>query len=289
MYASATSADQSPSRKPLTLPRLFDMCAAGERIAMLTCYDASLAALCDRAGVDILLVGDSLGMVIQGESSTLPVALDEVRYHVRCVARGLANAKGSAWLIGDLPYGSYHASPTAAFESAAVLMRAGAQMVKLEGAGHDNRWMTDTVAFLTDRGIPVCGHLGLTPQSVHQLGGYRVQAKSDEAADRLLADARAIEGAGAAMLVLEMVPADLAARVTDALTIPTIGIGAGDRCDGQVLVLHDMLGLYPGRRPRFVKDFTAAGDGSTRGVESAVRAYVAAVKDGSFPAAEHRF
>jgi 3-methyl-2-oxobutanoate hydroxymethyltransferase len=273
----------------MTLPRLLSMPAAGERIAMLTCYDASFAALCDRAGVDVLLVGDSLGMVLQGESSTLPVTLDAMRYHVQCVARGLANASGSAWIIGDLPFGSYHASPAAAFDSAAVLMRAGAQMIKLEGAGRDNRWVAETIAFLTARGVPVCGHLGLTPQSVHQLGGYRVQGKDGDDAERLLADARAIEAAGATMLVLEMVPTSLAARVTDALTIPTIGIGAGDRCDGQVLVLHDMLGIYPGRRPRFVRNFAVADDGSARDAEAAVRAYVAAVKDGTFPAEAQRF
>ncbi len=282
----AASNDQA---RPMTLPRLAAMCEAGERIAMLTCYDASFAALCDRAGVDVILVGDSLGMVIQGESSTLPVTLEQMRYHVACVARGLVNAGGKAWLIGDLPFGSYHASPSIAHQSAATLMQAGAQMVKIEGAGRDNGWLIETIAFITARGIPVCGHLGLTPQSVHQLGGYRLQAKTDDAADRLLADARAIEGAGAAMLVLEMVPASLAARVTDALRIPTIGIGAGAQCDGQVLVLHDMLGVYPGKRPRFVKNFALADDGSARDAEGAVRAYVAAVKDGSFPAAEHRY
>jgi len=275
--------------KPMTLPRLLSMATAGERIAMLTCYDASFAALCDRAGVDVLLVGDSLGMVLQGESSTLPVTLDAMRYHVQCVARGLANAAGAAWIIGDLPFGSYHASFAQAFDSAAVLMRAGAQMIKLEGAGRDNAWVAETIAFLTARGVPVCGHLGLTPQSVHQLGGYRVQGKAGDDAERLLADARAIEAAGATMLVLEMVPTALAARVTDALAIPTIGIGAGDRCDGQVLVLHDMLGIYPGRRPRFVRNFAVAEDGSRLDAEEAVRAYVAAVKAGTFPAEAHRY
>ncbi len=276
-------------RKPVTLPRLQAMRANGERIAMLTCYDASFAALCDRAGVDVLLVGDSLGMVIGGESSTVPVTLDTMAYHVRCVARGLANADGRAWLIGDLPFGSYHASPAAAFDASATLMRAGAQMVKLEGAGGDNGWVVDTIAFLVARGVPVCGHLGLTPQSVHQLGGYRVQARDASSADRLVADAQAVEAAGAAMLVLEMVPAALAARVTAALSIPTIGIGAGAQCDGQVLVLHDLLGVYPGRRPRFVRNFAIDDDGTTRDAESAVRTYVAAVKDGSFPDAGHRY
>jgi 3-methyl-2-oxobutanoate hydroxymethyltransferase len=288
MYAN-TAEGGAPERKAVTLPRLLDMCAKGEPIAMLTCYDASFAALCDRAGVDTLLVGDSLGMVVQGHSSTLPVTLEQMRYHVECVARGLANAKGKAWLIGDLPWGSYHASPAAAFEASAKLMSAGAQMIKLEGAGGDNTWVVETIAFLTSRGVPVCGHLGLTPQSVHQLGGYRVQGRGDAAAERLIADSRAIEQAGATMLVLEMVPADVAARISDALTIPTIGIGAGERCDGQVLVLHDMLGVYPGRRPRFVRNFAVADDGSLRDSEAAVRAYVAAVKARTFPAAEHRF
>ncbi len=203
--------------------------------------------------------------------------------------RGLTNVKGTAWLIGDLPFGSYHASPAAAYQSAATLMQAGAQMIKIEGASGDNDWLIETIAFITARGIPVCGHLGLTPQSVHSLGGYRLQARGDDDAARLLADARAIENAGAAMLVLEMVPAPLAARVTEALRIPTIGIGAGAQCDGQVLVLHDMLGIYPGRKARFVKNFALADDGSARDVEGAVRAYVEAVKDGSFPAAEHRY
>jgi 3-methyl-2-oxobutanoate hydroxymethyltransferase len=289
VYGSASASSDTPPRKPMTLPRLLAMRAAGERIAMLTCYDASLAALCDRAGVDVLLVGDSLGMVIQGEASTLPVTLEQMRYHVECVARGLANAGGKAWLIGDLPFGSYHASPAVAFDSAATLMRAGAQMIKLEAAGRDNGWLVETIAFITARGIPVCGHLGLTPQSVHQLGGYRLQAKADDAAARLLADAKAIETAGATMLVLEMVPTGLAAQVTAALQIPSIGIGAGAQCDGQVLVMHDMLNLYPGRRPRFVKNFAVDNHGAQRDVESAVRAYVAAVKDGSFPAEEHRY
>ncbi len=289
MTDPSTTTNDRAARKAMSLPRFAEMCAAGERIAMLTCYDASFAALCDRAGVDVILVGDSLGMVIQGESSTLPVTLEHMCYHVACVARGLANANGTAWLIGDLPFGSYHASPAAAYQSAATLMQAGAQMIKIEGAGGDNDWLIETIAFITARGIPVCGHLGLTPQSVHQLGGYRLQARGDDAAARLLADARAIENAGAAMLVLEMVPAPLAARVTEALRIPTIGIGAGAQCDGQVLVLHDMLGIYPGRKPRFVKNFALAHDGSARDAQAAVRAYVEAVKDGSFPAVEHRY
>lgn len=286
MYAAPNTAE---ARKPLTVPALVAMAAAGERIAMLTAYDASLAAACDRAGVDAILVGDSLGMVVQGETSTLPVTLEHMRYHVACVARGLATAGGRALLVGDLPFASYHASPSDAYRSAAVLMQAGAQMVKIEGAGHDNAWYVETVGFLVARGVPVCGHLGLTPQSVHQLGGYRVQGRGDEAGERLLRDALAVEAAGAAMLVLEVVPAALTARVADALRIPVIGIGAGAACDGQVLVLHDMLGLYPGRRPRFVKDFTRSDDGTTRSIDDALKAYVVAVKDGSFPAVVHSF
>ncbi len=283
------AAAPATARKRVNGPALQAMTDAGERIAMLTCYDASFAALCDRAGVDVLLVGDSLGMVVQGESSTVPVTLEQMRYHVACVARGLANADGKAWLIGDLPFASYHASPQRAHASAATLMQAGAQMVKLEGAGHDNAWLVETVAFLVARGIPVCAHLGLTPQSVHQLGGYRVQGRDDAAAGRLLSDAVAMEAAGATMLVLEMVPGALAARVTAALRIPTIGIGAGADCSGQVLVLHDMLGVYPGRAARFVRDFTVADDGTRLDIAAAVHAYVAAVKDRRFPAPEHGY
>ncbi|MEO8936827.1 MAG: 3-methyl-2-oxobutanoate hydroxymethyltransferase [Burkholderiaceae bacterium] len=285
MYAGASQPERR-KRDALSLQAMRD---SGEKIAMLTCYDASFAALCDQAGVDVLLVGDSLGMVVQGESSTLPVTLDQMRYHVACVARGLANASGKAWLIGDLPFASYHASPAIAHASAAVLMQAGAQMVKLEGAGHDNAWLVETIAFLIARGIPVCAHLGLTPQSVHQLGGYRVQGKDDAAAARLLSDAKAMEAAGATMLVLELVPSALADTVTAALRIPTIGIGAGPGCSGQVLVLHDMLGVYPGRKARFVKNFVTGDDGVPRDLASAIGAYVTAVRDGSFPAAEHGY
>ena len=197
---------ETTARKPVTLPRLREMRAAGEPIAMLTCYDASFARLLDAAGVDCVLVGDSLGMVVQGLDSTLPVTLDEVAYHTRCVARGLQ----AGWLIADMPFGSYQQGPEQAFASAVQLMQAGAKMVKLEGGG----WLAPTVAFLVERGIPVCAHLGLTPQSVHALGGYRIQGRSEGDADRLIADARALDDAGAAMLVLELIPAALAARVT---------------------------------------------------------------------------
>jgi 3-methyl-2-oxobutanoate hydroxymethyltransferase len=259
-----------------TLSTLKAMRERGEKIAVLTCYDASFARVLDAAGVDVLLVGDSLGMVIQGHASTLPVKLTEMAYHTRCVAAGTERA----FIVADLPFGSYQPSHEHAFTASARLMAAGAHMVKLEGGAV----MVDTVAFLTQRGIPVCAHLGLLPQSVNQLGGYKVQGREDAAAEQLIADARALEAAGAGLIVLEMVPAALAQAVTAALTIPTIGIGAGVNCSGQVLVLYDLLGLYP-RAPKFSKNFLAGADG----IEAAARAYVAAVKDGSFPAAEHAF
>jgi 3-methyl-2-oxobutanoate hydroxymethyltransferase len=260
-----------PARKPLTLHRLREMHAAGEKIAMLTCYDATFAHVLDAAGVDCLLVGDSLGMVLQGQASTVPVTLQEMAYHTRCVARG----NRSAWIVGDLPFGSYQQSPEQALASAAVLMQAGAQMVKLEGGG----WTAATVRFLVERGIPVCAHLGLTPQSVHALGGDRVQGKGEDAAATLVRHARELADAGAAMLVLELIPAALAREVSAALPIPVIGIGAGVDCAGQVLVLHDMLNLTPGRLPRFVRNFM----GDATGIDDAVRRYVAAVKDQTFP------
>lgn len=260
----------------ITLSTLKTLRDRGEKIAVLTCYDASFARLLDAAGVEVLLVGDSLGMVIQGHASTLPVKLAEMAYHTRCVAAGVERA----FIVADLPFGSYQSSPERAFTAAARLMAAGAQMVKLEGGAV----MVDTVAFLTRRGIPVCAHLGLLPQSVNQLGGYRVQGREDAAAGQLIADARALEAAGAGLVVLEMVPAALAKTVTAALAIPSIGIGAGADCSGQVLVLYDLLGLYP-RAPKFSKNFLA----DSGSVEAAIRAYVAAVKDGRFPAAEHGF
>jgi 3-methyl-2-oxobutanoate hydroxymethyltransferase len=260
-----------PDRKPVTLHRLREMHAAGEKIAMLTCYDATFARVLDQAGVDCLLVGDSLGMVLQGEASTLPVTLEQMAYHTRCVARG----NRSAWVIADLPFGSYQESPQQALRSAAALMQAGAHMVKLEGGG----WTAEAVRLLVERGIPVCAHLGLTPQSVHALGGWRVQGRGDEAAATLLRHARELRAAGAALLVLELVPAALAAQVQAALDIPVIGIGAGPACGGQVLVLHDALGLAPGRPPRFVRDFM---EGSA-GIPDAARRYVQDVKAGRFP------
>lgn len=260
------------SRKPVTLFRLKDMQAAGEKIAVLTAYDASFARLADESGVDCILVGDSLSMVVQGRSSTVPVTLEDMAYHVRCAAAGTR----SAWLIGDLPFGSYQEGPDQAMRSSHTLMQAGAQMVKLEGGG----WTADTVHFLTQRGVPVCAHLGLTPQSVFALGGYRIQGRDDASAATLLRHARELSEAGAAMLVLELIPSALSRRVADvAPQLITIGIGAGGACSGQVLVLQDMLGITRGRLPRFVRDFMAEG-GS---IGDGLRRYVAAVKDGSFP------
>ena len=260
-----------------TLTKLQAMPGKGEKIAVLTCYDASFAALLETQGVDALLVGDSLGMVLQGRETTLPVTLDEMLYHTACVARGAKRA----FIISDMPFGTSQVSPRETFAHAVRLMAAGAQMVKLEGGAA----MVDTVRFLTERGIPVCGHLGLTPQSVHQLGGYRVQGKEAAAAQQLLQDALALQQAGASMFVLEAVPAALAAEITAQLDVPTIGIGAGAACSGQVLVLYDILDIYPGKKARFVKNFLA-GAGS---IAAAVASYVAAVKDGSFPAKEHSF
>ncbi|MFN3376045.1 MAG: 3-methyl-2-oxobutanoate hydroxymethyltransferase [Burkholderiaceae bacterium] len=275
-YGTLPPASPLPVRKPVSLPRLQQMRAAGEKIAMLTAYDATLAAVADAAGVDCLLVGDSVGMVCQGLPSTVGVQLDTMVYHTASVARGLQRVQGTAWLVADLPYGSYAESREQALRSACQLMQAGAHMVKLEGGG----WTVPTVAFLVERGIPVCAHLGLTPQTVHALGGYRVQGQGDQAARQLRADALALQDAGARLLVLEMVPALLAAEITDALAhCATIGIGAGRGTAGQVLVMHDMLGAHLGRVPRFVHDFLADA-GSIRG---AFEAYVRAVKDGRFP------
>jgi len=253
------------------------MAQDGEKITMLTCYDASFAAVLDAAGVDTLLIGDSLGMVLQGHDSTLPVTLTDVIYHTACVARGSKRA----WIIADMPFGTFQTGPADAFRNAAQLMAAGAQMVKVEGG----ETMVETIRFLTARGIPVCGHLGLTPQSVNMLGGYRIQGKTDFQAQQLIAEAKMLEEAGAGMLVLELIPAALSRQVTAALRIPTIGIGAGVDCSGQVLVLHDMLDVYPGKKARFVKNFlTGAGS-----VQGAVEAYVREVKAKTFPAAEHSY
>ncbi len=260
-----------------TLSNLQTMRNKGEKIAVLTCYDASFAALLEANGVDVLLIGDSLGMVLQGHESTLPVSMTDMVYHTECVARGAKQV----FIVADMPFGTSQVSPRETFSYAAQLMVAGAQMVKLEGGAE----MIETVHFLTSRGIPVCGHIGLTPQSVNQLGGYKVQGKDDAAAQRLREDALALQQAGAGMLVMEAVPAALASTITEHLSIPTIGIGAGAGCSGQVLVLHDMLGIYPGKKARFVKDYMP---GATS-IAQAVANYVAEVKAGTFPAQEHSF
>jgi 3-methyl-2-oxobutanoate hydroxymethyltransferase len=254
---------------------LNEMRERGEKITMLTAYDATFAAVADAAGVDCILVGDSLGMVCQGLPSTVGVSLDTMRYHTESVARGIQRVQGTAWIVGDLPFGTYQESREQALRSASVLMQAGAHMVKLEGGG----WTTETVRFLVERGIPVCAHLGLTPQTVHALGGYRVQGRGDSA-DKLRQEALALQDAGASMLVLEMVPVALSAEITLALPrCHTIGIGAGDGTAGQVLVMHDMLGVNLGKNPKFVRNFMT-GQNS---VLEAMAAYVRAVKDGSFP------
>ncbi|WP_216796744.1 3-methyl-2-oxobutanoate hydroxymethyltransferase [Candidatus Vallotia tarda] len=264
-------------RCTVTVPLLQKMRDSGELIAMLTCYDASFAALLERAGVDILLIGDSLGNVLQGQATTLPVKLEDIAYHTAIVSRGSC---GNALIISDLPFGSY-GTFVEAYSSAVRLIKAGAQMVKLEGG----LWVVDTIRFLVERSIPVCAHLGLTPQSVHTFGGFKVQGKNDLAAEQLKKDAESIERAGAQLLILEAIPAALGAQITALLTIPTIGIGAGSECSGQVLVLYDMLGLTAGKLPRFVKNFMI----SQPSIEEAVYSYVRAVKEGTFPAKEHTF
>ena len=267
---------KAAATKAVTVHTLANLRSAGEKIAMLTCYDASFASLMDRCGVEILLIGDSLGMVCNGHQSTLPVTVAEIAYHTAAVARG----SKSAMIMADLPFGAY-GTPETAYANSVQLMQAGAHMVKLEGGA----WLADTVRFLTDRAVPVCAHLGLTPQSVHQLGGYKVQGKTTESAELLKADALRMQQAGASMVLLEAIPAQLGKEVTDMLAIPTIGIGAGPDCSGQVLVMHDLLGVFPGRKARFVKNFM---EGQTS-IDGAIGAYVAAVKGGSFPALEHCF
>jgi 3-methyl-2-oxobutanoate hydroxymethyltransferase len=264
-------------QRRVTLPQLQKRAAEGEKLAMLTCYDASFARISDEAGVDLLLVGDSLGMVIQGHDSTLAVTLEQLEYHVRCVVRGSSRAM----VVADMPFGSFQESPQRAFASSARAMAAGAHMVKLEGGA----LMVETTRFLVERGIPVCAHIGLTPQSVNTLGGYRVQGKTDDAAARLIADAKALEAAGAGIVLMEAMPAGVAKQVTQSLEVPTIGIGAGPGVSGQVLVVYDMLDIYPGRKARFVRNFMQGSPS----VKTAIEAYVKAVKDGTFPAPEHCF
>lgn len=263
--------------KPWTVPALAEAKRRQQKLVMLTAYDAGFARAFDANGVDLILIGDSLGMVVQGHDSTLPVTVDDIVYHTAAVARVLQRAL----LVADLPFQS-DATPERALDASTRLLQAGAEMVKLEGAGHK----LEVIRFLSERDIPVCSHLGLTPQSVLTFGGYKIQGREEAAAAKLLADAKAVAAAGATLLVLECVPSPLAARITAEIDIPTIGIGAGPDCDGQVLVLHDFLGLDSGhRRPRFVKDFLAEG-GSIAG---AVRAYADAVRAGTFPDAEHAY
>lgn len=261
----------------ITLTHLRTMHDKGEKIAALTCYSASFATLLEKNGVDILLVGDSLGMVLQGHETTLPVTLDDMIYHTACVTRGAQQA----FILADMPFGTFQVSPEKTFEQAARLLAAGAQMIKIEGG----EVMVETISFLSQRGIPVCAHVGLTPQSVHQLGGYRVQGKNSADAQRVLQDAVAVAEAGASMLLLEAIPALLAAEITANVTIPTIGIGAGGSCSGQVLVLDDMLGIYPGKPARFVKNYMQGA----QSIADAVVSYVADVKSGTFPSKEHSF
>ncbi len=262
--------------KPITISKLLSMRTEGEKITMLTAYDSTMSALLNRCGVETILIGDSLGNVIQGHSSTTPVTVEQVAYHTECVTR----ANSHAFVIADLPFASY-GDPAQALDSAAELMRAGADMVKLEGGD----WQIDIIQYLVERSVPVCAHLGLLPQSVHILGGYKVQGKSKDAASLMIEQALACEQAGAQMIVLEAIPSSLGKHITESLTIPTIGIGAGADCSGQVLVLQDMLGISPGKPPKFVKNFM---DGHAS-IEAAVKAYVREVKSGKFPGTEHGF
>lgn len=268
--------EAAANRAPITIAKLQAMRDAGEKIAVLTAYDASFANLMDQSGIDVILVGDSLGNIIQGHTSTIPVTIEQMVYHVSCVAKG----NQSAFLIADMPFGTY-STPEQAMENAASLMRAGAHMVKLEGGS----WLAETVRFLVERSVPVCAHLGLLPQSVHTLGGFKVQGKSTEAAEILIKDAQTLEKAGAQLLVLEAIPSELGKRATASIKMPTIGIGAGPDCSGQVLVMHDMLGAFPGRSPKFVKNFLLGQES----IEGAFKSYIQEVKTGKFPGPEHCF
>jgi 3-methyl-2-oxobutanoate hydroxymethyltransferase len=274
VYVENSSA---PARKPVTVPGLHAMKAEGRKIVMITAYDASFAAQVEHAGVDIALVGDSLGMVVQGQRSTLPVTLEQMVYHTTMVARGLS----ATLLAADMPFMADRDVSYALEAGARLVGEAGAAMIKIEGAAPH---ILEAIHALTERVIPVCAHLGLTPQSVHKFGGYKVQGRAD-AAERVLAEALAVQQAGASLLVLEGVPTSLGERVTKALDIPVIGIGAGPNCDGQVLVIYDMLGITPGKRPKFSKDFLAGRSS----VNEAISAYAAEVRSGAFPAAEHSY
>lgn len=269
---------RSPARRPMTVPRLLEKKARGEKISVITAYDATFARIFDDAGVDVLLIGDSLGMVIQGRDSTLPVTMDEMIYHGAAVARGSRYAH----LVVDLPFMSYQPNVELALKNAGrLLSEGGAHAVKLEGGAE----IAPTIAKIVSAGIPVMGHVGLTPQSVHAMGGFRVQGKTREAANRVLEEARAVAEAGAYAIVLEGIPNDLAREITEAIDIPTIGIGAGPHCDGQVLVSYDLLGLTPTLRPKFVKRYAELFDAAKRATET----YVREVEEGSFPSAEYTF
>ena len=265
------------TRKKVTVRRLAEMKQAGEKIACLTAYDASFAQQLEQAGVDVVLVGDSLGMVIQGEENTLPVSVEDMLYHTQCVARGLTDAM----LITDMPFLSFTSEEEAVINAGLFMKQGGAHMVKLEG-GVDQ---ADTVSALNRNGIPVCAHLGLQPQYIHKIGGYRVQGREQDAADQMVEDAIVLQDAGADMMLLECVPEPLAARITEELAIPVIGIGASAACDGQVLVLYDILGISLGLTPRFSQNFMIEADS----ISDAISRYVGAVKDGSFPSAQHLF
>lgn len=260
----------------VTITTMKNMKDAGDNITWLTAYDYSFASLIDSAGIDAILVGDSLGMVMQGHDTPVPVTIDDSVYHTACVARGAKNCM----IVGDLPFGSYQVSKEQAYENAVKLMRAGAHTIKLEGG----ELQVETIKFLAERGIAVCAHIGLTPQSVHALGGFKVQGRGT-AAKQLIEDAIGVEQAGAFAVVLEAVPHSLAAEITERVSIPTIGIGAGAHCDGQVLVLQDMIGIYPKKSPKFCKNFMQGADS----ISAAVERYIAEVKDGTFPGEEHSF
>ena len=266
---------QPPTRKPITLTTLTKMKRAREKFTVLTAYDASFAALLEAAGVDVILVGDSLGMVIQGQHTTVPVTLEDMIYHTRAVARGCQ----TALLMADMPFASYATVDQAVRSAARLMQEGGAHLVKLEGGGY----LAETVRQLSRNGIPVCAHLGLLPQSVHKLGGYKVQGREEAAARQILDEALALQEAGADVALVECIPAELTARLTEALDIPLIGIGAGPSCDAQVLVCYDMLGITPGRRPKFSKNFLTGCDS----LQAAVATYVRAVKSGEFPGPDH--
>ena len=274
MYTTPTN---TLSAKPVTIPGMVKMKQEKEKIACLTAYDASFAALLDMAGVDVVLVGDTLGNVIQGHATTVPVTVDDVVYHTRNVARGLKRA----FLIADMPFASYPTPALALANAARMMQEGGAKMVKLEGSGHQ----AEIVSYLNENGVPVCAHLGLRPQLIHKLGGYSVQGRKAKAAKQMVEDAQLLEKSGADMILLELIPKDLAAEITAAVEVPVIGIGAGPKVDGQILVLYDMLDITPGRKPKFAKNFMEGA----AGVADGVAAYVKAVKNKSYPGPEHSF